>query len=163
MNASPISPELFGLLAQYARDVLGGRIQLGAKPRKTSPVIVFCQSFYAQFFENVIGTEITAIDLEAKRASVRARHRLKEAQDEPGIPETILLLTWFERFCDIYADVLALGYGGLRSRFVDFLRGYVEKLLVRSLAWANAQQLQPLAAEMENALTLLRQALKEHG
>jgi hypothetical protein len=130
----PVQPSLFDLVTSYAADIVAGRID-PAKPLKhTTPIIVFCQNFYAQFFENVLGTTIVAVDEESKRTVARAAIAREKAGEAA---EVLALMAWFEKFCDLWQDVLALGYGlSPASFFRDFHASYVKRLLDRADAWA---------------------------
>ena len=57
----PVAPELFDVLVEYAKEIEQGKVK-PARLASTSPALTFCDNFYAQFFQNVLGREITSFD-----------------------------------------------------------------------------------------------------
>jgi hypothetical protein len=115
-------------------------------------VLVFCQNFFLQFFEGELSEEITSIDADAKRKAVRIRKKLTKGNTPE---EIVLLITWFEKLCDIYPDILAATYGGSYVGFKKFLTDDLPTLLERCVSWARAKEyksIQKKAAQTEKAL-----------
>lgn len=119
----------------------------------TSPIVVFAQNFYLQFFDKVVGHPITAVNNAAKRDAVVARHALKK-QKAPR--ELIQLITWFEYLCDIRPDLDAAGYVERTVEFRDFLTGEFRTLIDRIHAWARREQLEDVTAKAAELRKLLR-------
>ena len=153
----PVRLELFEKLEKYAADLAAGEIDLTKPPRNMGPVVVFCVNFYVQFFENALGAQFVSVDDRARKVAVRVRLQLKK---EKAPRETILMATWFERFCEIYPNVLALRYGLQPSKYVDFLETYVLELLRRTAAWAEHASEDGLQATAEEILVSLEKALR---
>jgi len=129
----PVSLDLFQTLIEYMTDVAKGNEDIEEPPRDTEPVIVFVENFYLQLFQNEVRKEITGINLDNKRIAAKARYTLKKAGARK---EMILLVTWFERLCDIYPDLLAVRYGEEAQHYVEFLTEYLATLLERIDKWA---------------------------
>jgi hypothetical protein len=154
----PISPDLFDLLLEYANEIEHGHIDFSKPLRDTAVVLTFCQSFFAQFFENELRHEITSIDDAAKRTAVRLRRRLaREGKDK----ESLLIVTSFEKYCEIYKDVAALMYEGPLSNAVDFHETYVTQLLERALSWARSKGYAPLVEKVGATLRAWTEAMKK--
>ena len=132
---SPIQPSLFDLVSSYADDIAAGAVDASRPLLKTTPIIVFCENFYLQFFES-LGRPIVSVDDTSKRAAVELATELERQE---GSRETVSLVQWFEEFCDLYPDVLAMGYGGSRVVFASFHTRYVPRLLDRADAWSRAR------------------------
>jgi len=152
----PVKPRLFDILEKYAKDLERGRIKPG-RLAVTSPALVFCENFYAQFFQNELAHEIKALTQDAKAEAVRLRLSLKK-QRAPRA--TIQLVTWFEKLCDIYPNVLALAYGGgTKASFVNFHSSYLITLVERAAAWSKTKGYVRIEVKAENTLKTLRRAL----
>jgi hypothetical protein len=153
----PVAPELFDVLIEYAKDLADGKFK-PARLASTSPALTFCDNFYAQFFQNELGREITSFDGEAKKLAVQCR---LEVKDKGGLASTIQLITWFEKLCDLYPDVLALGYGaGTKTEFLKFHNEYLLPLLERASAWAEASNYAEIRGKAGLTLAALQKALK---
>ncbi len=147
-KSPPIAPELFDILVEFADTVREGEADPNDRLTEASDVIVFCQNFYIQLFQNALGITITALDDAAKEKAVRLRRRLAE-KNAPAT--TLQLITWFERLCEIWPDVLDEVYGGGVEDRLAFYGGYVSKLLRRARAWAAATGLEELDKPIERA------------
>jgi hypothetical protein len=74
---------------------------------------------------------------------------------------TIQLITWFEKLCDIYPNVIALGYGGgTTASFLDFHKDYLLVLLDRIAAWAKVANYPEIEQKATSTLSVLRKALE---
>ena len=153
---TPIRIELFDTLIEYAEKVERGEL---AAIAATPFAIVFCENFYAQFFQNVVQQEIKGFNLDNKKLAVRARLGLKRKRAPAA---TIELITWFEKLCDIYPNVLALGYGGGGGKMSlqDFQRNYLSTLLKRIAAWAKGRKHSALEKKARDTLATLQRVLK---
>jgi hypothetical protein len=155
---SGVNPKLFDVLIEYAQGVESGQIHPAKSLAETSPALTFCESFYAQFFQNELRLRITSFDNESKKAAVALRMNLKKKRTPRAV---IQLITWFEKLCDIYPNVLALGYGGgSKLSFYDFHANYLVVLLSRILAWANAGKSSALKMKVREALAAMRRAMR---
>ncbi len=155
MSKEPISSNLFDIIIEYSQKATAKKVPVENSLRRTSPLLTFCQNFYAQFFQNVLRHEITSIDPRAKRDAVRIRRELKRAGEAE---QTIRVITWFEKLCDIYPDILALGYASRGYGFHDFHQSYMIPLLERILAWAEAKSLSSMERRTRIALAAFRKA-----
>ncbi len=157
MPAAPVEPSLFDLVIKWAEDI-DTATDLERALRRSSPLLTFCQNFFAQFFQNVLQQEITSFDMDAKRAAVRLRRGLGKSGDTGG---SIPLVAWFERLCDIYPDVLALGYGAPIGGYRSFYDSYMKTLLTRVVVWTRGLHTYPeLADRAQASLTVFTAALK---
>jgi len=152
----PVAPQLFDVLTAYIDDIRAGKIKPTPSIGDTSPALTFCENFYAQFFQNRLQKPITTFTPQAKEDAIRIRLTMKDK----GPAEVILLITCFEKLCDDYADILALGYGtGTRMTFYNFHSKYLLTLLERAASWANVEKYPEIEHEARKALDDLRQAL----
>jgi len=153
----PVAPELFDVLTAYVDDIRAGKIKPTPSIGDTSPALTFCENFYAQFFQNRLQKPITTFTLQAKEDAIRILLSVKDK-----VPaEVTLLITWFEKLCDDYADILALGYGtGTRMTFYNFHNKYLLTLLDRAAAWAKVESFPEIENKARKALEDLRQALQ---
>ena len=154
----PVAPELFDVLIEYAGDMKLGKIKPARSLGSTSPALTFCENFYAQFFQNRLGTEIKQFTLVAKQSAIRLRLDIKEKE---GSSVIIQLITWYEKLCEEYPNILALGYGGgSKASFFDFHNNYLLTLLERATSWAQVEQYPDIQQKAQEALMELRQALQ---
>jgi hypothetical protein len=154
----PIAPELFDVLLKYAKDIEQGEVLPTPSMGATSPALTFCENFYSQFFKYRLKQPILRINFEAKKAAVRLRLTIK---DQNGPPSIILLITSFEKLCDDYPNLLALGYGvAVKTIFFDFHDNYLLTLLNRAVAWAEAENYAEIKQKAELALSDLKKALQ---
>jgi hypothetical protein len=147
---------LFDILTEYATTLAQESFE--RDERETAQPLIFCVNFYAQFFANIGGFQITSIDNDARLASVAALRRVKK---KGASTEVVRLFTWFEKLCDIYPDVVRAGYGediddGL---WENFHSGYLLTLLTRIVAWAEAAKLPDVEQRAKQALSACEQAV----
>lgn len=155
----PVAPELFDLLIRYATDMEEGKIKPTPSLGSTSPALTFCENFYAQFFQNRLHKEIKQFNLEAKKAAIRLRLEIKDGH---GPLAVIQLITWYEKLCEIYPGVLALGYGvGSKAVFVEFHNNYLLTLLERASTWAVDEKYPEIDQKAQEALQGLRSGLQK--
>lgn len=150
---SPIEPSLFELVTDYSAAIAAGEVDASRPLTNTTPIVAFCENFFLQFFEP-FGLSITSVDTTSKQAAIELAITLEQ---DGASKETLSLITWFEDFCDIYPDVLAMGYGGSRSVFATFHTQNVVRLLDRAEAWARSEKL----ADLEEAVIPARKAYKD--
>ena len=151
-----MSPELFDILDGYVDSLQRGAVN-EEEIDDGSPALVFCHNFFAQFFRSVAGVEIQSVDVRGKVVAVRQRRKLKE-KGEP--PETIQLVTWFEKLCDIHPDVVRMGYGGPPRESLANFHLYLLRLLQRIAAWARVKHLDEIHARADGGFSALKNAIK---
>jgi hypothetical protein len=150
----PVTPfvasELFDRLIEYTSVV--------ERDKKTSSEPTdFCDNFYAQFFQNRMKYEITGFGNADKESVVKLR--LKVETKEPQ--EIVLLITWFERYCDIRYDVFSEEYGGEGSgNALSAFQDYLDVLLERITGWAKLETLTDIESESVKARSALQHALQ---
>jgi hypothetical protein len=133
---SPIEPSLFDFVDEFAREVKKGEPGSLDTVAANSRIVTFCQNFFVQFFANVLCREIEGFDPQAKRAAADIAIKL---QDAPNTAPTRALIGLFEKFCDMYADVLGGAYGAGDITYVRFHRQYMTRLLQRAQDWARSE------------------------
>lgn len=148
MTQPPVNADLFGHVIKFTQ--LIDPDEPSAALGEVSTLVVFCQNFYLQFFQNELQLQITGLNPGNKAKAVRCRL----APRDPPLPAaTISLVKWFERLCDIDPDLRASRYDDANSPAVpDFLFNYLPTLLQRALAWAQARQLVALATTIDRAI-----------
>ncbi len=158
--SEPVTGRLFEVLARYAADMKAGRIKPKPALGATSPALTFCENFYAQFFQNGLNKEIRQFNNAAKEAAIRLRLELR-VNERQGPPSVLMLITWYEKLCDIYPTVLALGYGiASRTAFDDFHHNYLLTLLQRAEDWAKVENYPTIAARSRETHLELKEALQ---
>jgi hypothetical protein len=157
---SHINPSLLELVTEYAATISAGEVDVTRPLKNTTPIVVFCENFFLQFFQS-FNVSITSIDSTSKQTAVEFELELKR---DGGSSETLALITWFEDFCDLYPDVLAMGYGGSRAVFATFHTRNVVRLLDRAEAWARSETLTELEGAVKRAKKAYKAALPRlHG
>lgn len=150
MPVTPIiAPELFDRLIEYASAVERDK-ETSSQPTD------FCDNFYAQFFQNRMKNIITGFGKDAKESAVKLR--LKVETKEPH--EIVLLITYFEKYCDIRYDVFAEEYGGGSGDALSTFQDYLDGLLERITGWARLEALKDIESESVKARMTLQQALQ---
>ena len=150
MTVTPvIAPELFDRLIEYASAVERDK-ETSSQPTD------FCDNFYAQFFQNRMKNEITGFGKEAKESAIKLR--LKIETKEPR--EILVLITSFERYCDIRYDVFAEEYGGGSGEALSAFQKYLDNLLENIIGWARLEALKDIESESVKARLTLQKALQ---
>ncbi len=153
-----IAPELFQVLIKYAKDIEEGKVKPTPSIGATSPALTFCENFFLQFFKNRLEQPIERINSEAKKTAVRLRLELK---DQNGPSSIIHLITSFEKLCDNYTNILAMGYGVAgKAMFFDFHENYLLTLLNRVVAWAQQEPHPEIAEPAQLCVSELKKALQ---
>src|SRR5258708_17882056 len=121
MSVTPIvAPELFDAIAEYA-----GQVE---RDKETSSAPTdFCDNFYAQFFQNRMKRQITGFGNAAKEAAVKLRLTVETKESH----EIVVLITRFEKYCDLRYDVFSEEYGGGSGSAVLKFLYFLEALLYR--------------------------------
>jgi hypothetical protein len=144
-----VAPELFERLVEYANEV-----QRDKEP--SSAPIDFCDNFYAQFFQNRMKQEITGFGNAAKESAVKLRLKVETRETR----EIVLLIAWFERYCDIRYDVFSEEYGGGSGEALSAFQDYLDILLERISGWARLEKLTDIEREAVEARSALQKALQ---
>jgi hypothetical protein len=142
---------VFDILAEY----VAASLREADDEMAITAAIAFCENFFAQFFPGAAGVEIQTISLRTKFIAVQVRRKLKAANEAK---ETILLITWFEKLCDIYPDVVSMGYGATSPAGNEQLQKYMATLLRRIAAWATAKGLELIAVRAKEAIAEMNAA-----
>ncbi len=143
-----IAPELFDGLVVYANEV--------ERDKETSSAPTdFCDNFYAQFFQNRMKQEITGFGNAAKEEAVKLRLKVDTKESR----EIVVLITWFEKYCDLRYDVFSEEYGGGSGDAVAGFQDYLDILLERIIGWAELENLTDIERNSDKARSALQQAM----
>jgi len=128
----PIEPSLFAYIDDYLKEASitrAKRIPLAAD----SNLLVFLDNFFAQFFENVLGHEITSVtQIGAFEATKLQKH------NKGWSAEVKRLVKDFKHIGKSRRDLLGLAYGGGTSQLTEFHFKTMPELLTHIEAWAGA-------------------------
>jgi hypothetical protein len=134
--AEVIKPELFDFLDDYLHLLDCGEAIVDDVVPATSPLILFTEAAFAQFFENEVKVEIKGFDEKAQRLAARARSANKDLS-----PQAKRMITVFRKFCEDYDDVKSASYGGQGTVLEEFHSTLVVRLVtrIRDLAKLNEE------------------------
>lgn len=127
---------------------------------ESSPIIVFCESFFEQFFGNVLEAPITGFDQLSKGVAAEQAERLRQREDTK---EARRLVALFEKFCDLHADVLGGTYGAGSITYQRFHSEYMRRLLKATFEWACAESVNGLADVVEASIATYENAMVAKG
>jgi len=144
-----VEPALFDGLMQYATKVESDK-------KVSSEPTLFCDNFYLQFFQNRMLHEITGFGKADKESAVKLRLKVETTEAE----EIGLLLTWFERYCDVRYDVFSEEYGEGTGDALSVFQNYLETLLERITGWARLEKLTEIEHKSVDARAALQKALQ---
>jgi hypothetical protein len=130
-----VSPDLFELLDDYANLLDAGEAIVDDVVPATSPVIVFTESAFTQFFENEVEIAIEGFDETAMQRAARARAAKKDELS----PQAKRLITVFKQFCERYDDVKSAAYGGHEQVLEEFHATLLVRLVQRIGALAKVK------------------------
>jgi hypothetical protein len=133
--SSPIEPSLFDFVDEFAEQVEQGELTPIDTLAASSRIVTFCESFFVQFFANELSHEIDGFDPVAKRAAAGIAVDFSDDDEKRPVRALVSL---FEKFCDMYADVLGGAYGAAQITHERFHRQYMSRLLRRAEDWAKA-------------------------
>jgi hypothetical protein len=142
-----VAPELFDGLIEYSKEVEHDK-------ETSSAPTDFCDNFYAQFFQNRMKQEITGFGNAAKEMAIKLRLKTKESR------EIVVLITGFEKYCDLRYDVFSEEYGGGSGNALSEFQDYLDNLLERIIAWAGLEKLTDIERSAVEARAALQQALQ---
>jgi hypothetical protein len=121
---------VFDILDDYA-----GKVSVwsaaGATPLdEESSVLAFCENFFAQFFQNEMGSEITSITSVASRRAgvIRRRSSTTAAQRR--------VIRRFQHLCKVHADLVGETYGSGGDERAEFFFSDLPELLHSIESWA---------------------------
>ena len=154
----PIAPGLFNLVRRYAKQLAASGLPKKDPLRRDATIVVFCQTFFQQFFATEFEYEIEAVDQESKREAARLRVEAAKADTHK---EALALVRSFEDLCDMWPDVLGFTYGGVSSEFRRFHVKYVPTLLDRITRWAASAGLEEIASAANDSLAEWTKAAKK--
>lgn len=129
-----IAPGVFKEVADYAASMKDGTVKLDKPLVDTTPIILFCQNFFAQFFDNVVNSPIEGIDQQSKEESVALRHAMSDDETKVVVRKMLAL---FEELCDEWPEVLGLISGFLRDDLLDFHVLFLPSLFEGINEWAS--------------------------
>ena len=154
----PLEPSLFDFVSDFSQEVLDGKIGQLDTVEESSPVITFCENLFSQFFAEYLGQPIEGFDFEAKRAAAGLAERFQGQEDRK---ETRSLIALFEKFCDLYGDVVGGAYGSGSVTYQTFHSDYMRRLLARTLTWSKQGEYGELTAAIERAQDTYETAMKK--
>jgi hypothetical protein len=132
-----VQPSLFDRVTEYSSNIADGDVEPKEALSETSPIIVFCENFFLQFFKNLTGRTVVLSKSEtAKELSVRSRRRRKGGELVHSAT-TRRVFVAFEELCDMWDDVHGLSYGLVTREFVDFHESLLPKLLSAIVEWTS--------------------------
>ncbi|MFI4990319.1 MAG: hypothetical protein ACHQHO_05325 [Solirubrobacterales bacterium] len=155
--SAPVEPSLFDFVDEFAAEVQKGELSPLETLAANARIITFCESFFVQFFANVLGKEIEGFDPQAKRSAAGIAIELKDDQAQAPVRALIGL---FEKFCDMYADIIGGAYGAAEITYASFHRLYVGRLLRRAAEWAAAADLDELETRIVQSQQRYEDAVK---
>jgi hypothetical protein len=155
---SPIALTLFDFCEEFAGEVRAGKPQPSMAVTEDARIVVFCASFFDQLFAHVLERPIEGFTPESKRAAARLAEELKK---DPGQPDELRsLIPLFEKFCDMYSELIGGSYGAGEITYKQFHEKYVSRLLARAQAWAEKAKYLDLGARIHAALEAYEGAIR---
>jgi hypothetical protein len=142
-----ISLKLFDSLDEYILQLDGDEAITDDVVPETSPVIVFVENAFAQFFENEVGSEIKGFDDKSKRRATRLRSSKKDLSKQARA-----LIVLYKQFCDIYDDVRSASYVGQALVLEEFHKKLIVRLLERIRALAGVKHDSELRGRADSVL-----------
>ncbi len=152
-RAHLVEPLLFRRVIAYADAIRANQVDIDKPLANTTPVIVFCENFYLQFFENVLGTEITGINDSSQKLAARLRRKLKRNKDAVHQRR---LLALFEALRNLWDEIRGEGYGFREHDFDDFHHEFMPQFLSQIFQWS-------LTVDDEELVSAVRAAEGAYG
>ncbi|MGN6372325.1 MAG: hypothetical protein ACTHM1_04960 [Solirubrobacteraceae bacterium] len=146
---SSIALELFDFVDEFAHEVDEGTITADQTVAVDDTMVIFSESFFDQFFANVLKRPIEQFSAASKRDAGRLADELRNEAAATG--ELRALIALFEGFCDMYGELINGSYGAGDITYADFYRSYLEPLLEDAEAWAEQAQDPELLARLQAA------------
>jgi len=145
-----VAPELFDGLIEYA-----SKVERDKEVSSSAPTD-FCDNFYAQFFQNRMKVEITGFGKADKESAIKLRMKVETKEAK----QIVLLITWFERYCDVRYDVFSEEYGEGSGEALSVFHDYLDILLERITGWAELEKLTEIEHKSDDARSALKKALQ---
>jgi hypothetical protein len=155
--SSPVALELFDFVDEFARDVRGGKITAFQVVVGDDTIVIFSESFFDQFFANVLSRPIKQFSAASKRDAGRLAEELRS--EAAATRESRALIALFEGFCDMYGELINGSYGAGDIPYRDFHGAYLSPLLEEAEAWAAQAQEPDLLARVKAASKAEREAV----
>jgi hypothetical protein len=76
------------------------------------------------------------------------------------VREIVILIAWFERYCDIRYDVFSEEYGGESGEALSEFHEYLDTLLEHIMGWARLEKLTDIERGSVKAHSVLQQAFQ---
>jgi hypothetical protein len=147
---SPIALELFDFVDEFAGEVHAGKLQPLDVVTGSAQIVVFCESLFDQLFANVLKRPIEGFTPGSKRSAARLA---EEPKNKTSVPRELRsLIALFEKFCDMYSELISGSYGVGEITYKQFHEKYVRRLLERCEAWAEKAPYPDLSSRIHSAL-----------
>jgi hypothetical protein len=153
----PVEPSLFDFISDFAEEVKVGKVDADGALEASSPIIAFCEGFFAQFFANELKQPITGFDFDSKRVAAGLAERRRGGDNQK---EERSLIALFEKFCGVYTDVISGNYGGGSIAYRAFDADYMRRLLERALRWAERAGYGELVEAIDPAKDVYESAIR---
>jgi len=145
-NAEPIRLDLFNRVDDYADSIVRGAVTSDSVIENT-PIYVFYENFFLQFFDNVMHEHITGFDRAAQDKADGMRLSLEGSAQAP----VRRMIEQFEDFCELRAELPGGMYFTSDDDFVHFHEYYIPRLLQTIEEWAASAGLPELAQRAKQA------------
>lgn len=110
-----VDPSVFDFIDELAAQIRAGRVHRTDSIRLHSRPVVFCDSFFGQFFGS-LGCDISGFGTRSRESVAAFAIRSREQYPNDVEYSKIRILTVrFEKFCEIHDDIEGNGYGRSRS------------------------------------------------
>lgn len=138
-----LAPKLFDFVIEYADKLADGDISPNDDVDGDNELILFAESFMAQFSKGHMGTNIEGFNSRSREQLTLERKRLEARETGPEAQKLIFIL---EELCSLAPE---LTYGGSEHDWEQFHRETVPELLAQIRAWLEAEA--QLGPEVEEA------------
>lgn len=157
-RASPIEPTLFDRVVAYAGLIENHTVSIDNYVKKTTGIVIFCQSFFEQFSKNVLGATLRAFDADAKAVAVHLRLELGDRD----LPKQRLIAE-FEALCELWDGALGFEYDSSRDDVREFHKNFMPDLLTDIVDWSRTTADTPLIDAASQARDVYSRAIREFG
>lgn len=155
--SSVVQPSLFDFVSDFADEVKAGKIEELATLEESSGIIVFCESFFEQFFATV-GLSIDGFNLRGKRAAAGLAETMTRSDETAPVRALVSL---YERFCDMYVDLVGTSFGDGTITYQVFHADYMRRLLKRALDWVTTAGHHDVIVPLTKAIGDYDEAMKK--
>lgn len=155
--SNSIELSLFDFIDELADDVSNGTLDWQESIDGSSASVLFCESFFDQFFAT-LGHDISGFTHRAKVRASKLALRLRQ-NDKSSTTHTRKIIVMYEEFCDMYDDISG-GYGHeTPTTYEDFHMNYLSRLLRITKEWADSRDYNELADRISDAQETLNRAM----